>query len=112
MKLCTSVLFNRIFTASDIAHKLSSALTKTEAIINLITSPQAIENITQLLKNNRMSYCEAATDTRNHNAVKVFCVLIQYIEQKKMVTYNQNYLKCSNSEMKQQRLSLSTSTEL
>lgn len=33
---CTSVLFKRIFPASDIAHKLSRAQTKSEAIINSI----------------------------------------------------------------------------
>jgi hypothetical protein len=33
--------------------------------------------------NNTVSYCGATTDTRNHNAVKVFPVVIQYFDWKK-----------------------------
>jgi len=100
---CTSVLFKRIFSASDIAHKLSSAQTKTEAIINLIIAPRATENKMQLFKNNTVSYCRVATGTRNHNAVKVFRVVIQYTEWKKWsftikVTWSAATIKWSSKD--------------
>jgi hypothetical protein len=93
---CTSVLFKRIFPASDIAHKLSSAQTKTEAIIYLILTPRATENKMQLFKNNTVSYCGVTTDTRNHNAVKVFHVVIQYTE------WKNGHLKSKLLEVQQQ----------
>lgn len=52
---CTSVVFKRIFPDSEIARKFSSAWTKKEAIITLVMTTYAMENIMQLLKNNTVS---------------------------------------------------------
>jgi len=51
---------------------------RTVPIINSVTAAQAIENITQVLKNNTVSYYGVATDANRHSAVKVFPVVIQY----------------------------------
>jgi hypothetical protein len=80
---CISVLFRRIFPDSEIACRFSSPQTKIEAIINLVITLPAIENIMQLLTNNSVSYCGVTTNTNSHNAVKVFPVVIQYFDWKK-----------------------------
>jgi hypothetical protein len=61
----------------------------TEAIINSVIAPPAIENIKQLLT--KVSYC-GLSDTSNHRAVKVFHVVIQYFV---------CLIKCSSSSIKQ-----------
>jgi len=61
---CASVLFKRIFPDSEIACGFSSAQTEIDAIINLVIAPPTIENILHLFKNNTVSYCGVATDTR------------------------------------------------
>jgi hypothetical protein len=79
---CMSVLFKIIFPDSEIARRFSSAQTKTEAIVNSVIAPHAIENIKQVFTNNTVSYCGVATDASNHNAAEVFPVVIQYFDWK------------------------------
>jgi hypothetical protein len=79
---CTSVLFKTIFPDSEIARKFSSVRAKTEAIMNSVIAPHATENIKQVFTNNTVSYCGVATGASNHNAVKVFPVVILYFDWK------------------------------
>ena len=55
---------------------------RTEPIINSVIAAHAVENITQVFKNNTVSYRGDVKDASSHSAVKVFPVVIQYFDWK------------------------------
>lgn len=46
---CTSALMKKIFPDSEIARKISSARTKTEAIVNSVIYPQAVDTVLECM---------------------------------------------------------------
>jgi hypothetical protein len=81
---CTTNLISKIIDDSEIAKKLTSARTKTEAIVNNVLSPLIFTMIKSETEN--IPYISVATDGSNHGSTKLFPVLIQYFDCKKGVT--------------------------
>ena len=77
---CTSGLLRKIFPDSVTAQKISSAGTKTEAIVNAVIAPHSVEVALEALK--EIPYCGVSTDGSNHGAEKIFPLLIQYFDWK------------------------------
>jgi hypothetical protein len=73
---CTSKLCNKLFSDSEIGKKLSSARTKTEAIVVKVLAPHSVEQIIKDVQD--VPYLGVATDASNHGYTKVFPVVIQY----------------------------------
>lgn len=77
---CTSVLFKTLFTDSETAKKYACARTKTEAIINNILSPHAVEVVIEVM--HRISCFGVSVDGSNHGNQKLFPILVQYFDWK------------------------------
>lgn len=75
---CTSNLLKTIFPDSVLASSLSCARTKTEAIINNVIAPYAIQQIITSLSD--IKFIGVSTDASNHNAEKIFPIMIQYFD--------------------------------
>jgi len=69
---CTSKLLRETFNDSEIAKRISSARTKTEAI-NSVLDPHAVQEVRSLQD---IPFCGVSTDASNHGAVKIFPILI------------------------------------
>lgn len=76
---CTSPLLKKLFSDSELARKLACARTKSEAIINNVIAPYTIE---VLLQNLQDVFLGLSTDASNHNADKIFPIIIQYFDWK------------------------------
>lgn len=79
---CSSVLLKKTFPDSEVARKFSSARTKTAAIIKAVLAPHSVDVALKSLKENEVVYCGIATDGSNHDALKLFPVIIQYFDWK------------------------------
>lgn len=77
---CTSKLQKELFKDSNVAKQISCARTKTEAIINSVLSPYAIDVTVELIGG--ISCFGVATDGSNHGSVKIFPILVQYFDVK------------------------------
>lgn len=77
---CTSSLLRQLFSDSEVARNLACARTKTEAIINNVIAPYTIEILLEKLKD--VVYLGLSTDASNHNADKIFPVIIQFFDWK------------------------------
>jgi oligoribonuclease (3'-5' exoribonuclease) len=73
---CTSKLLREIFNDSEVAKRISSARTKTQAIVNSVLAPLAVQEVIKSLQD--IPFCGVSTDASNHGAVKIFPMLIQY----------------------------------
>ena len=58
------------------------ARTKTAAIIKAVLAPHSTDVALKSLKENEIAYCGIATDGSNHEALKLFPVIIQYFDWK------------------------------
>jgi hypothetical protein len=74
---CTSKLLRETFNDSEIAKRISNARTKTEAIVNSVLDPHAVQEVRSLQD---IPFCGVSTDASNHGAVKIFPILIQYFD--------------------------------
>lgn len=74
---CTSGLKRKLCDDSVIAKMLSCARTKTEAIIDHYLSPHSIDVVISAIAN--IPYLRIFTDGSNHGNIKMFPVLIQYL---------------------------------
>jgi hypothetical protein len=72
---CTSKLLREMFNDCEAAKRISSARTKTAAIINSVLAPHAVIKSLQSIP-----FCGVSTDASNHGAVKIFPILIQYLD--------------------------------
>lgn len=89
---CTTKLLKKILPDSEIAKKISSARTKTEAIITGVLAPHTLKMLkTEAEKCNYLGIC---TDASNHKDLKMFPILIQFFDQKTGI--NVNVLKVSS----------------
>lgn len=69
-----------MFSDSEVTRNLACARTKTEAIINNVIAPYTIEILLEKLKD--VVYLGLSTDASNHNADKIFSVIIQFFDWK------------------------------
>jgi hypothetical protein len=67
-----------MFNDSEVAKRISSARTKTEAIVNSVLAPHAVQEVIKSLQD--IPFCGVSTDASNHGAVKIFPILIQYFD--------------------------------
>ncbi|CAK1597427.1 unnamed protein product [Parnassius mnemosyne] len=77
---CTSQLLKNLFHDSDLAKNLACASTKTEDIINNVIAPYTIEILLKKLED--IVFFGLSTDASNHNADKIFPIIIQYFDWK------------------------------
>ena len=75
---CSTKLYRRLFADSEVATKISSARTKTEAIINQVLAPNSLKQILNRINDENISHIGVCTDGSNHGAIKMFPVLIQF----------------------------------
>lgn len=80
---CSSNLYKETFHDSEIAKKFSSARTKTEAIINNVLAPHALDIVIETMKG--ISFFGLSTDGSNHNELKLFPILKAGGLQKKVI---------------------------
>lgn len=79
---CTSHLMKAIFADSNTANSISSARTKTEAIVTGVISPWVIQQVKVSLQN--INYLGVSTNASNHGAEKnLFPIMIQFLIDKK-----------------------------
>jgi hypothetical protein len=64
----TSNLMKKVFPDSEIVRKLTSMQTKTEAVINHVISPRAVETVKASIAN--ICFCGVVTDASNKLALK------------------------------------------
>jgi hypothetical protein len=72
---CTSKLLKEIFIDSEVAKRISSARTKTEAIVNSVLAPHAVQDVTKSLQD--IPFYGVSTDASNQSAVKIFPILFR-----------------------------------
>lgn len=77
---CTSPLLKKLFSDSELARNLACARTKSEAIITNVIAPYSVETL--LLKLQDIIFLGLSTDASNHNADKIFPIIIQYFDWK------------------------------
>ncbi|CAG4957271.1 unnamed protein product [Parnassius apollo] len=77
---CTSQLLKNLFHDSDLAKNLACARNKTETIINNVIVPYTIEILLEKLED--IVFFGLSTDANNHNADKIFPIIIQYLDWK------------------------------
>jgi len=77
---CTSKLGKVIYSDSQIANNVKCGRTKTEAIVNHVLAPHALDVVTSTLRN-EVPYFGIGTDASNHGALKLFPVVAQYFDQ-------------------------------
>jgi hypothetical protein len=75
---CTSKLLREMFNDYEVAKRISSARTKTEAIVNSVLAPHAVQEVLKSLQG--ILFCEVSMDASKHGAVKIFPILIQYFD--------------------------------
>ncbi len=73
---CTTKLCNTIFDDSTIAKNLSTAKTKTEAIVTNVIAPYSLEIIQKQL--DVVPHISISTDASNHGNIKMFPIAVQY----------------------------------
>lgn len=71
-----------MFCDSEIASKISSARTKTEAIVNKVLAPHSLKEVLKIIYDNNISFIGVCTDGSNHSDVNIFPILIQYFDKK------------------------------
>jgi hypothetical protein len=96
---CTSALYKTVFNDSETAKKYSSARTKTEAIINSVIAPHAVDIVIEIM--NGISCFGLSVDGSNHGNQKVFPILIQYFDWKSGVKTKVIELKTMPNETAQ-----------
>lgn len=95
---CTTKLFSKLFNDSEIALNISSARTKTEAIVNNVLAPYSLNSIIEKIENKKVPYIGVCTDGSNHGALKIFPVLIQYFDKEHGIQVRMLDLKSLNNE--------------
>jgi hypothetical protein len=73
-----SKVLRETFNDSEVAKRISSARTKTEAIANSVLAPHAVQELIKSLHG--IPFCGVSTDASNHGAVNIFPILIQYFD--------------------------------
>ena len=73
---CTNKLLTTIFPDSEIAKKISSSYTKSQAIICNVLAPNSVK---ELLRELGDGYYSIATDASNHKELKNFPIIIRYL---------------------------------
>lgn len=81
---CSNKLIPLMYPDSKVAAKQSSARTKSTAIVNNILSPHAIKVCVSELEN--IPFFGISTDASNHNAEKIFPLLVQYFKEDDGIT--------------------------
>jgi len=71
---CRSELGKVIYSDSQIANNVKCGRTKTEAIVNHVLAPHALDVVTSTLRNN-VPYFGIGTNASNHGALKLFPVV-------------------------------------
>lgn len=84
---CSTKLYRRIFSDSEVAIKYSSARTKTEAIVNMVLAPQSLENTFQKVRDGTIKYVGVCADGSNHGSIKMFPILVQYFSKESGITH-------------------------
>lgn len=77
---CSTKLYRRLFSDSEVATKMSSARTKTEAIMNKILASWSLNHLMQMVNEDNILYVGVCTDGSNHCAIKMFPIVIQYFD--------------------------------
>lgn len=77
---CNTKLNATLYPDSKIASKQSTARTKATAIINNILAPHSVQKAKEEMEN--VPFYGILTDSSNHNAEKIFPLLIQYFSEK------------------------------
>ncbi|XP_028158533.1 uncharacterized protein LOC114351490 [Ostrinia furnacalis] len=77
---CTSPLLKKLFSDSELARSLACARTKSEAIINNVIAPYSIEMLLQKLQD--IVFFGCSTNASNHNAEKIFPIIIPFFDRK------------------------------
>lgn len=78
---CTTSLLKNLFHDSDIAKNISSAKTKTKAIVSNVIAPYCMKNL--LIKLENIPFLSLSTDASNHGHEKLFPVVIQFFSMDK-----------------------------
>ena len=79
---CSSRLPLKLFPDSNITKKFTCARTKTEAIVNSVLAPYSVQSALETLEKNAIEFCSVATDGSNHNACKLFPVVVLFFDYK------------------------------
>jgi hypothetical protein len=87
-----------MFGDSEVASKISSARTKTEAIVNNVLAPYSLKEVLKIINDNNISFIGVCTDGSNHGAVKIFPILIQYFDKNFGIKHNLIELKSLPNE--------------
>lgn len=74
---CSNEVFKEIFNDSEVASKISSAHTKTEAIVNNVLATHTLEILLERITD--VPFIVICTDGSNHGATKMFPVVIHSI---------------------------------
>jgi len=90
---CSTKLYRLMFCDSEVASKISSARTKTEAIVNNVLAPHSLKEVLKIINDNNISFIGVCTDGSNHAAVKIFPILIQYFDKNFGIKHNLIELK-------------------
>jgi len=61
-----------MFCDSKVTSKISSARTKTEAIINNVLVPHSLKEVLKIINDNNISFIGVCTDGSNHGTEKFF----------------------------------------
>lgn len=77
---CTTKLMSQIFNDSTIATNISSAKTKTEALIKSVICPYIQDNVKKAVDD--VKFVGICTDGSNHKDIKIFPVVLQYFDRK------------------------------
>ena len=75
---CTAPLMRTLFIDSEIAKQLSCGKTKTEAIINGVLAPRALNGVKEALS--KVPFVSLSTDASNHGHHKLFPLVTQYFD--------------------------------
>jgi len=77
---CTAGLVRKLFSDSEVGKQISCARTKTEAIINNVISPYILDAVVEKLRSDTVLYFSVSTDASNHDAQKMFPIIVQYYD--------------------------------
>ncbi|CAH0561716.1 unnamed protein product [Brassicogethes aeneus] len=78
---CATNIHRKMYQESSILKSVTCGHTKVEAIVNGVLGPSTIKAITNQISG--ISFIGVSTDASNHNAIKMFPILIQYFDFKK-----------------------------
>ena len=87
---CTTVLLKEIFPDSNVAEKFSSGRTKTEKLVTSKLAQYSIDAVLKSFEEHDIAYFGVATDSSNHDELKLFPIIIQHFDWRKGKVCRQN----------------------